>query len=121
MGRLRLGEYWINVLVWLVLIFGVAMSLLGDVKAKSNSMDVHTECGFTRFPKLCVETLSGLGSEPNQYADIISTLVNKTIRETKQLPASNFAKLSYHFITPEAQHARFATGVYMCSSSTTQN
>ena len=121
MGRLRLGEYWINVLVWLVIIFGVAMSSLGDVKAKANSMDVHTECGFTRFPKLCVETLSGLGSEPNQYADIISTLVNKTIRETKQLPASNFAKLSYHFITPEAQHARFATGVYMCSSSTTQN
>ncbi|XP_057505492.1 pectinesterase-like [Actinidia eriantha] len=92
------------------------MSSLVDVKAKAkakakaNSVDVHTECGFTRFPKLCVETLSGLGSEPNQYVDIISTLVNKTIRETEQLPASNFAKLSYHFITPEAQHASFATG-----------
>ncbi|XP_059634668.1 pectinesterase-like [Cornus florida] len=69
---------------------------------------VRTECGYTRYPALCVESLKELGSAHPQHVDFVSALVNKTISETK-LSMSNFAKLSYHFITPEAQRTRLAT------------
>ncbi|CAK9143268.1 unnamed protein product [Ilex paraguariensis] len=74
---------------------------------------VRTQCGYTRFPSLCVDTLKGLGlgsGHGHQHVDLLSALVNKTMFETKQMPISNFAKLSYHFISLEAQHVRMATG-----------
>ncbi|KAK6147550.1 hypothetical protein DH2020_018462 [Rehmannia glutinosa] len=68
--------------------------------------DVRTECGITRYPTLCHQTLAGLGSGiPN--VDLLSVLINKTISETK-LPGSNFEILSSHFISPEAQEVRMA-------------
>ncbi|CAA2974593.1 pectinesterase-like [Olea europaea var. sylvestris] len=67
--------------------------------------NIGLQCGFTRHPSLCAETLRVSGSR-NQ-ADFISVLVNKTIYESK-LPVSNFEQLSVHFVSREAQHARMA-------------
>ncbi|KAA8534725.1 hypothetical protein F0562_029833 [Nyssa sinensis] len=91
--------YWL-----LLLISGATMSCAAMDPYQER---VQTECSFTRYPSVCVESLKGLGSG-NQHVDILSALFNKTISETK-LPVSNFAKLSYHFITPEAQRTRLAT------------
>lgn len=73
--------------------------------------NIGLQCGFTRHPSLCAETLRVSGSR-NQ-ADFISVLVNKTIYESK-LPVSNFEQLSVHFVSREAQHARMAIGTSSC-------
>lgn len=69
---------------------------------------VQKECSFTRYPSLCVETLIRLGSG-NQHVDIVSTLLNKTISETK-LATSNIAKFSSQFGAQEAERAHSVTG-----------
>lgn len=74
---------------------------------------IHTQCGYTRFPALCVETLTaGLASNNVNVVDIMSLLINKTLSESK-LPVSNFEALSSHFISDEAQHARASIGTYL--------
>ncbi|KAL2533320.1 putative pectinesterase/pectinesterase inhibitor 54 [Abeliophyllum distichum] len=67
--------------------------------------DVRTKCAFTRYPRLCVETLTGLGSSGNQHVDFMYALVNKTISETK-VPISKFQQLNFHFVSEDAQLAR---------------
>ncbi|RVW28665.1 putative pectinesterase/pectinesterase inhibitor 54 [Vitis vinifera] len=62
---------------------------------------VQSECGFTTYPKLCVQTLLGLG---HSKVDIPFVLVNKILSETR-LPTSNIAKFSYQLATPEAHSA----------------
>ncbi|KAJ9687825.1 hypothetical protein PVL29_013862 [Vitis rotundifolia] len=62
---------------------------------------VQSECGFTTYPKLCVQTLLGLG---HSKVDIPFALVNKILSETR-LPTSNIAKFSYQLATPEAHPA----------------
>ncbi|XP_034699175.1 pectinesterase [Vitis riparia] len=62
---------------------------------------VQSECGFTTYPKLCVQTLLGLG---RSKVDIPFVLVNKILSETR-LPTSNIAKFSYQLATPEAHSA----------------
>ncbi|XP_058108685.1 pectinesterase-like [Magnolia sinica] len=45
---------------------------------------VHRECGFTRYPNLCTESLSGLGlGLGHDPYDILHALVEKTRDETK--------------------------------------
>ncbi|KZV26824.1 plant invertase/pectin methylesterase inhibitor superfamily [Dorcoceras hygrometricum] len=48
--------------------------------------DMRIQCGFTRYPTLCVQTLTGLASG-NQKLDFTAALVNMTIRES-QIPDS---------------------------------
>ncbi|KAL0308372.1 UNVERIFIED_CONTAM: putative pectinesterase/pectinesterase inhibitor 54 [Sesamum radiatum] len=93
------------VVFWVLVIF---LSVGSVCRATKGGLDeeVRTQCGFTRYPTLCVQTLTESGSG-NPSLDILSALVNRTISETK-LPDSNFEILSYHFISPEAQHARIA-------------
>ncbi|CAA0821504.1 Probable pectinesterase/pectinesterase inhibitor 54 [Striga hermonthica] len=67
--------------------------------------NVKSQCGLTRYPALCAQTLTGGGLAPNVH--ILSALVNGTLSESK-LPDSNFEALSSHFISPEAQQARLA-------------
>ncbi|RVW77040.1 putative pectinesterase/pectinesterase inhibitor 54 [Vitis vinifera] len=62
---------------------------------------VQSECGFTTYTKLCVQTLLGLG---HSKVDIPFVLVNKILSETR-LPTSNIAKFSYQLATPEAHSA----------------
>ncbi|CAI9783421.1 unnamed protein product [Fraxinus pennsylvanica] len=68
-------------------------------------VEIGNQCGFTRYPSLCIETLTESGTR-NQ-AEFMSVLVNKTISESK-LPVSNFEQLSVHFVSQEAQLARMA-------------
>lgn len=67
---------------------------------------VQSECGFTTYPKLCVQTLLGLG---HSKVDIPFVLVNKILSETR-LPTSNIAKFSYQLATPEAHSAHLVRG-----------
>ncbi|KAL0410364.1 UNVERIFIED_CONTAM: putative pectinesterase/pectinesterase inhibitor 54 [Sesamum latifolium] len=99
MGSPKCVLFW--VLVVILSVGRVCRATKGGVDE-----DVRTQCGFTRYPTLCVQTLTGLGSG-NPNLDILSALVNRTISETK-MPDSNFEILSYHFISPEAQQARIA-------------
>lgn len=76
----------------------------------ATSDEITTQCGFTRYPTLCVQTLKGLSSR-NPNLDFLSTLVNVTISKSN-LPVSNFELLSASFVSPEAQRARMAIGTY---------
>ena len=94
-------------------VLGLCALGLGGASISWDAMDDNQnyvkECGFTRYPSLCVETLTRLGSA-NQPVDIVLALVNKTISETK-LATSNFAKFSSQFEAQElAERAHYVTG-----------
>ncbi|KAK9989800.1 hypothetical protein SO802_030039 [Lithocarpus litseifolius] len=96
-----------------LLITNLKLEGLGGASISWDAMDDNQnyvkECGFTRYPSLCVETLTRLGSA-NQPVDIVLALVNKTISETK-LTTSNFAKFSSQFEAQElAERAHYVTG-----------
>ncbi|XP_012484333.1 pectinesterase [Gossypium raimondii] len=74
----------------------------------ANQKHVDEQCRFTRYSTLCVDTMTGLGSE-NQKPDILSALINKTILET-QLPTSYFTKFTTALHVDEAQHVNSITG-----------
>ncbi|KAF3973836.1 hypothetical protein CMV_002769 [Castanea mollissima] len=77
--------------------------------AMDDNQNYVKECGFTRYPILCVETLTRLDSA-NQPVDIVLALVNKAISETK-LTTSNFAKFSSQLEAQElAERAHYVTG-----------
>lgn len=92
---------------------------LGSASISSAAMDdayekhVQSECGFTTHPKLCVQTLLGLGNHYSRV-DIPFVLVNETLSETR-LPTSNIAKFSYQLATPESHAAHLVRGTYICS------
>ncbi|XP_073043888.1 probable pectinesterase/pectinesterase inhibitor 54 [Primulina eburnea] len=94
--------------ILLFLLFAILSSLSAISWASTDSYaeEISTQCGYTRYPNLCVQTMTGSGSK-NQNVDFLYTLVNKTISETG-LPRSNFVELSSHFISLEAQQARMA-------------
>lgn len=76
----------------------------------------HHSCLHVRYPDLCVQTLAATTtllhpSKNISTVDVISALLNITISESK-LPVSNFEALSSHFISSEAQSARFSLGTY---------
>ncbi|MBA0604094.1 hypothetical protein Godav_016779 [Gossypium davidsonii] len=75
----------------------------------ANQKHVDEQCRFTRYSTLCVDTMTGLGSE-NQKPDILSALINKTILET-QLPTSYFTKFTTALHVDEAQHVNSITGL----------
>lgn len=94
------------VVACMVLYGGTTTSLAGGVvEGQEPSRQVQEQCGFTRYPALCVRTLAGSGS-----ADILSALVNKTILETN-LPPSYFAQITSLSETQgaQAQHAKAVT------------
>ncbi|XP_030943778.1 pectinesterase [Quercus lobata] len=98
-------------------VLGLCALGLGGASISWDAMDDNQnyvkECGFTRYPSLCVETLTRLGSA-NQPVDIVLALVNKTISETK-LTTSNFAKFSSQFEAQElAERAHYVTGGGYC-------
>ncbi|KAL2503383.1 putative pectinesterase/pectinesterase inhibitor 54 [Forsythia ovata] len=92
---------------WTLFLLLVILSLSSVSWSAKNTYEeeIGVQCRFTRYPSLCVETLTESGSR-NQ-ADFMSVLVNKTIHECK-LPVSTFERLGVHFVSQEAQHARKA-------------
>ncbi|XP_042055726.1 pectinesterase-like [Salvia splendens] len=89
------------IILWVLLISNLSIVCFG--KDATSDEKVRTQCGFTRYPTLCAQTLTGLGSS----VDLLSVLVNSTMSQTN-LPNSNFEVLSSHFISPQAQQARIA-------------
>uniref|UniRef100_A0A7N1A8H3 Pectinesterase n=1 Tax=Kalanchoe fedtschenkoi TaxID=63787 RepID=A0A7N1A8H3_KALFE len=86
----------------LCLLCGCATKLRAAAPAVSTDYQtqVHANCYHTRFPGLCFHTLM---DNPNQQAgSILSTLVDKVISETTQLPSN--AKFSAEFGTSAAVH-----------------
>lgn len=92
------------IILWVLVISNLSIVCLGSKDAAFDER-VRAQCGFTRYPTLCVQTLGGLGSG----VDLLSVLVNTTMSQTN-LPHSNFEVLSSHFISPQAQQARIAIG-----------
>lgn len=82
------------VLVFLAITYLSAVSWAGNVDYEEF---VSAECGYTRYPTLCVQTLTQLGS--HQKVDILFALVNKTIVETK-MPDSYVGSLASSSISP---------------------
>lgn len=73
---------------------GIVFWLLGAVWAASAldtsyQQHVHSECTLTRYPSLCINTLS---TAP-KTEDIMSALIEKTISETK-MPNSGISAQS---------------------------
>ncbi|XP_030530621.1 pectinesterase [Rhodamnia argentea] len=104
MGTMRGGWTVLWVVACMLVHGGASMSRAGaPVHGQEHSRHVQEQCGFTRYPALCVRTLARSGS-----VDLLSALVNKTILETK-LPSSYFAQIASLFQTQEAQHAKAVT------------
>lgn len=55
----------------------------GDASADGFEEHVRRECGFTRYPVLCVNTLMESGQGDHADNTIISILVNKTVSEAE--------------------------------------
>lgn len=73
---------------------------------------VRVECGHTRYPTLCVQTLTPLGSRVPRV-DFLSALVNNTISQTK-MPDSFFGSLTASTsISPNSLHVKTATGKFI--------
>ncbi|XP_073287509.1 probable pectinesterase/pectinesterase inhibitor 54 [Primulina huaijiensis] len=84
-----------------------SLSAISWATTNSYTEEILTQCRYTRYPNLCVQTLTGLGSKNDQNVDFLYALVNKTISETR-LPRSDYVELSSHFISLEAQQAQMA-------------
>jgi len=86
---------------------------LGGASVSSAAIDtyqkrIQEECGFTRYPTLCVQTLVGLDSR-NQHVDLMSALVDKIVHATT-LSTSDFANFSSQFGAHEPKRAASVTG-----------
>uniref|UniRef100_A0A7N0VCX2 Pectinesterase n=1 Tax=Kalanchoe fedtschenkoi TaxID=63787 RepID=A0A7N0VCX2_KALFE len=73
---------------WLFLwvIWGCALRLMAFPTRSDNQSHVHSSCSKTRYPALCVRTL--MSSNQNHADHSMSTLVDKVISETAELPSS---------------------------------
>ncbi|PQQ08953.1 pectinesterase [Prunus yedoensis var. nudiflora] len=73
-------------------------SVLGAGQANdSYQIYVQKECSFTRYPSICVQTMTGSGlGHDQQHVDIMLALANKTISET-MLATSEFVNFSSQF------------------------
>ncbi|KAH6821415.1 Plant invertase/pectin methylesterase inhibitor superfamily [Perilla frutescens var. hirtella] len=80
-----------------------AVSWAGNVNFEEA---VRVECGFTRYPTLCVKTLTPASVDPN--GDFLSTLVSKTISETK-MPDSYVGSLTSNSLSLDSQLIQTAT------------
>ncbi|XP_057806588.1 pectinesterase-like [Salvia miltiorrhiza] len=67
---------------------------------------VRGECSYTRYPTLCGETLTQLGSH-DRNIDFLSILVNDTISQTKMPDTNSYA--SSNSISPNSQLIQTAT------------
>ncbi|XP_051148266.1 pectinesterase [Andrographis paniculata] len=80
----------ILILMWvLALVSSEGTCLANNLNVSEES--VRNECGYTRYPALCVRTLSNIGFD-NHNVNFLSTLVNKTISETT-LPYASYNNL----------------------------
>lgn len=95
MGWIMVGRF-IIVCCWLVVVTTIA-----------DEDHVRVQCGYTRYPSLCLKTLSAAG---NRHVDVLSALLNSTVSFTA-LPVSNFESLSSRFVSSEAQLARQSIGI----------
>ncbi|KAL7133318.1 hypothetical protein ABFS83_12G132600 [Erythranthe nasuta] len=87
------------------------LSCLIAVSCAANNKEplIKNECGYTRYPTLCVQTLTASETANDQNIDLLSALVNKTIHETN-LPPSYFDSLiiNSRLTSPAAQLIRTA-------------
>ncbi|XP_019194258.1 PREDICTED: pectinesterase-like [Ipomoea nil] len=98
---------------WLV----VVVATIADATTADH---VRVQCGYTRYPSLCLQTLSRLAgtAAENRHVDVLSALLNSTVSLTT-LPVSNFESLSSRFVSSEAQLARHSIGY--CHELTTMS
>ncbi|KAK4391916.1 putative pectinesterase/pectinesterase inhibitor 54 [Sesamum angolense] len=88
----------------IVLVLAISTLSVGSSRAAKDGY-VRNPCVYTRFPALCLQSLTGLGSG-NQTVDVLSVLVNRTIFESR-LP--DHGLISSHFVSPAgAQLTRMA-------------
>ncbi|KAF3439748.1 hypothetical protein FNV43_RR18026 [Rhamnella rubrinervis] len=74
----------------------------------SYQKNVKDQCRFARYPTLCVKTLMGSRSGHKLHIDMIYTLLNKTISETK-LPVYDLPMFVSQFGVQHAQRAQSVT------------
>ncbi|XP_019196391.1 PREDICTED: pectinesterase-like [Ipomoea nil] len=92
--------------IMLVLFFGccvttIAAAAVSQVAAQDQ---IRIQCGYTRFPRLCVQTLSGLVS--GERVDFAAALLlNKTIAHA-DLHIAHFDQLSSHFVSSQPPQPR---------------
>uniref|UniRef100_A0A6M2FBK1 Pectinesterase n=1 Tax=Populus davidiana TaxID=266767 RepID=A0A6M2FBK1_9ROSI len=72
---------------------------------RSFQMQVQTQCSYTRYPGLCVQSLKEFQDHP---LDIMTALVNRTVSETR-LPNSYFGTRSSHLEAQEAERVLSVT------------
>ncbi|KZV44608.1 plant invertase/pectin methylesterase inhibitor superfamily [Dorcoceras hygrometricum] len=102
------------IFIFLLLAILPSVSISSWASTNTYSKEISAQCGYTRYPNLCLQTLSRIGSK-NQNTDLLYALVNRTISETR-LPRSNFVELSSHFVSLQAQQARSA--IHECQELT---
>ncbi|XP_058079531.1 pectinesterase-like [Magnolia sinica] len=76
----------------------VGISSSPDTHIENSKENVHRECGYTRYPDLCMDTLLGLG---HQHGDILPALVEK-IRDETKMPTSNPSHKQVGLLTQRA-------------------
>ncbi|KAM7277418.1 hypothetical protein ACFE04_019284 [Oxalis oulophora] len=90
----------------IIKLLGICTAAAMDHKEIKQSHFRH--CSFTRFPNLCVQTLSG--NENDNSVHVISVLVNKTITESRLLGLHFGCKSTCAIVTEDDRHAQFLTG-----------
>nr|GLL23336.1 pectinesterase-like [Ipomoea trifida] len=110
-GWVMVGRF--IVCCWLVVV------VVATIGAATSADHMRVQCGYTRYPSLCLRTLSRLGTDSgNRRVDVLSALLNSTVSLTT-LPVSNFESLSSSFVSSEAQLARHSIGY--CHELTTMS
>ncbi|KAL5995806.1 hypothetical protein ACLOJK_025876 [Asimina triloba] len=91
----------------LALVLGISCDPNTHIKEE---LEKHSqkECGFTRYPDLCMATLSGLALG-NQRDGILSALVEKVREETKLHTSSLPEYSSFLQLGLQSQHPRFSS------------
>lgn len=93
--------------VLLVLVFGCCVTAIAAASAAAQDHNIRIQCGYTRFPRLCVRTLSG--GDDDQRVDFPALLLNKTIAHA-DLHVADFDELSSNLLSSQAQPALQAIG-----------
>ncbi|PIA43269.1 hypothetical protein AQUCO_02000595v1 [Aquilegia coerulea] len=107
---MRLKRSFLLVLfVWIQRAVPSSWGLLDDLQhSVSDDQHVQKQCGFTRYPEQCIQTLLGLRLK-HPHADIISAFVEKLRNQTMMLTSNP----SYMFESLNSQHAS-ASSVGYC-------
>ncbi|XP_073043395.1 probable pectinesterase/pectinesterase inhibitor 54 [Primulina eburnea] len=92
------------------IVFGLTMAIscfiiISYAGKDDFEQEMRIQCGFTRYPNLCIQTLTGLASGI-QRLDFATALVNMTIRESEIPESSPADTSSSNLISPQTQLAQ---------------